>query len=226
MAAPAPHLPATTKPGRQFGTDPRSRLNAMLPIVVTGQPWRALPAEYGQPGTVTRHLGRPAHAGLCSRLLEALAAPHLPPALRAPEHRLCRAARRAMRLLGMAGLDLAQRLGLLTPLPMLPVRDMPRTLPNRSLSETLSCTADRSLSETLPRTAARSLSETLFRIADQAPGRLPRHRPRPGLLTLPGRLPATAGGARSGQSGSPRHAAAPPARRPAPPPLYTAAPAC
>lgn len=72
-------------------------------------------------------------------------APHLPRAalaLRALGYRLCRAAPSAMRLLGLAGLDPARRLRLLTAPPMLPVRGLPRTLPNRLLSESLLRLAD------------------------------------------------------------------------------------
>ena len=156
-------------PGRPLlGSDPRGRMDAMLHIAVTDQPWRALPEHYGQGATVARHFRRLAHAGLWSRLLQALAAPDCPPGLRALEYWLCRAARRAMRLLRMAGLDLAQRLGLLSALPMLPWY-----LPNRDLSEALF-----------------RLSEWLVLVRWREQG----VRPRPGLLTRLGRLLVAAGG--------------------------------
>jgi hypothetical protein len=98
-------------------------------------------------------------------LLEALAAPGVPPTLRSLENWFCRATRRAMRLLRIAGLALAQRLGLLTALTT-----APWMLPNPDLSE------------------------TLFRLADQVLSGLPRLPPSPGLLTRIGRVLAIADG--------------------------------
>lgn len=114
-------------PGRPL--DQRWRLDAILHAAVSGDPWRALPKRFGNGDSVGRHFRRLTHAGLWQRLLEALADPNCPPALRALEYWLCRGARRAMRLLQMSGLDLAQRLGFLTALPM-----VPWLLPNRDLS--------------------------------------------------------------------------------------------
>ncbi|WP_158295587.1 transposase [Crenalkalicoccus roseus] len=141
------------RPGRPLGTDPRPRLDARLRAATTGLPWRARPEHYGRSTTIARHFHRLAQAGLWTRLLEALAHPKAPPALRALEYRLRRAARRAMRLLGMKGLDLAQRLGLLSARPMLP-----RMLTNRDVSHRLAT----------PTTA----------LLD----RLPEQRPPPGTL--------------------------------------------
>jgi len=83
------------------------------------------------------------------------------------EYWLCRAARRAMRLLGMAGLVRARRLGLLTALPM-----VPWMMPDPDLSE--------------------SLRRCACEVMQLWPGRWPR----PGLLRRLGRLLATAGGRR------------------------------
>src|SRR5689334_21519007 len=112
-AALAPYVVrAEGSPGRPLlGADPRGRMDAMLHVATTDVPWRLLPEHLGKGATVARHFRRLAHAGLWSRLLEALAEPRCPPALRAIEYWLCRAARRAMRLLKMAGLALANRLG-------------------------------------------------------------------------------------------------------------------
>jgi len=167
----APYLArAEGAPGRPLGTDPRRRMEAFLHAVVTDIPWRALPAQYGRGATVARHFRRLAHAGLWSRLLEALCAPRAPAALKAMEYWLCRAARRAMRLLRMAGIVLARRLGLLSALPMLPWM-MPDP----------------------------DLSKALFRYAHRTLRRLhgpPAHWPRPRLLRLIGRCMAIAGGRR------------------------------
>jgi transposase len=163
-------LPGAAEEGRSAGrpiADYRTRLDAMLFACVTGCPWHALPETGAKPASVARHFRRLAHQGVWSRLLQALAAPGAPPALRAMEYWICRLARRAMRLLGMRGLDLAQRLGLLTALPMLPCY-----LPNRDLSE------------------------TLFAFVDTVLSRLPRQRPPPGWLTRIGRLLVIAGGRR------------------------------
>lgn len=151
-------------PGRPLA-DPRARMDAMLHVAVTGKPWRLLPEDYGRPDTASRLFRRWAHAGLWSRLLERCCAPDAPPALRGLEYWLCRAARRAMRILGMAGILLAQRLGLLTALPMVPWM-MPDV----------------------------DLSNSLFRLVDRVLANWWVRRPRPGLLTRIGRLLATAGG--------------------------------
>jgi len=166
-AALAPYVLRAVGPGRPLA-DPRGRMDAILHIAVSGEPWRALPDHFGKSATISRHFRRLAHAGLWSRLLEALADPAAPPALRALEYWLCRAARRAMRLLGMAGLVLARRLGLLTALPM-----VPWMMPDPDLSESL-----------------RRYTCDLMRL-------WPRYWPRPGLLRLLGRLLATAGGRRT-----------------------------
>lgn len=129
----APHLArAEHAPGRPLGADPRARMDAFVHLAVTGAPWRAAPAAAGRPNTLARHFRRLAGSGLWSRLLEAVAAPKAPPALRAMEYWICRLARRAMRVLGMRGLALARRLGRLTALPMLPW-----FLPNPDLSQTI-----------------------------------------------------------------------------------------
>jgi transposase len=154
--------------GRPLGTDPRRRMDAILRMAVADLPWRLLPEEYGRPGTVARHFRRLAHADLWGRLLFALRHRLCPPALAAIEYWLCRAARRAMRILQMRGLSLARRLGLLTALPM-----WPWLLPDPDLSR------------------------AVFRLADRVLAGIPERWPPPGLLRAVGHLMARAGGRRS-----------------------------
>ncbi|MDO9707255.1 transposase [Paracraurococcus lichenis] len=150
-----PHLRPEDRPGPPL-VDPRARMDAILHMAVTDQPWRLLPERWGKGATVGRHFRRLAHGGLWSRLLEALADPDCPRALSAIAYWLCRAARRAMRLLQMAGITLARRLRLYTALPMLPwlmpdpdlselvfrdiakvIKDIPRRWPGRGVLRNL-----------------------------------------------------------------------------------------
>jgi transposase len=160
---------ASGGPGRPL-RDPRARLDAMLRNTLADRPWRDLSEQDGKPDTLSRLFRRWAHAGLWLRLLDALAAPDAPPALRGLEYRLRRLARRGMWTLrragrGMAELARIERLGLLAALPMLPW-----FLPKRDLSE------------------------TVFRHIDRVLARLPAERPPPGLLGRLGRLLLIAGG--------------------------------
>jgi len=106
-------------PGRPMA-DPRGRMDAVFRAVTASGPWRGLPEEHGRADTVHRQFRRWAHAGLWTRLLRAVVHPGAPAALRALEHWICRAFRRALRLLGLLGLVLARRLGLLSALPAPP----------------------------------------------------------------------------------------------------------
>lgn len=166
--------------GRPLGCDPRARFEAMLRAAVTDTPWIALDAGagVGRGATVGRHFARLARAGLWSRLLEAVADPKAPEPLRAMEYWLCRLARRAMRLLGPAGLDLAQTLGLLTALPMLPA-----FLPDPLLSETA-----------VPLVAG-ALADVLDALRDPHAPDLAR-LPRPGWLAAVGTLLTLSAGRR------------------------------
>ncbi|MCB4824960.1 transposase [Roseicella aerolata] len=161
-----PHLRPEDRPGRPLA-DPRARFDAILHMAVTDQPWRLLPARWGKGDTVGRHFRRLTHNGLWLRLLEALADADCPAALRAIEYWLCRAARRAMRLLQMAGLVLARRLQLWTALPMLPWM-MPDP----------------------------DLSEWVFRRIQQEIRDIPRRWPPPGFLRAAGKVLAVVGGRR------------------------------
>jgi len=135
----APVRPDILAPGPEATL--RHRFDAILHIAVTGQPWRTVPVCFGKPDTVARHFRRLAHAGVFQKLLFALTHPACPPALKKIEYWICRAARRAMRLLGMRGLEIANHLGLLSALPM-----VPWLLPNRGLSETAFALVDREFS--------------------------------------------------------------------------------
>lgn len=159
-----PFLRAEAMPGRPI-PELRARFDAILHMAVADQPWRLLPERWGKGDTVSRHFRRLTHAGLWLRLLEALAEPRCPPALRALEYWICRAARRAMRLLRMAGLTLARRLGLYTALPM-----VPWMMPDPDLSELV----------------FRDVWETIRHIPQRWPGK--------GVLRTLGRLLAVAGG--------------------------------
>lgn len=103
-------------PGRPIHDLP-ARLDAIFWVVCQDGPWHRLPAEMGPHDTASRQFRRWAHAGVWTRLLKLLRRPECPAVLRALENWLCRAYRRALRLLRLAGLTLAQQLGLLTALP-------------------------------------------------------------------------------------------------------------
>ena len=121
-----PELKRVTYRGRPL-RDARGRINAMLQIAVTGLPWRAVPRLAGSPDTISRHFRRLAQAGLWTRLVGMARAPDAPKALKRLDYWLCRAARRAMRVLGLAAAQAMERLGALTAMPVLPVY-MPREL--------------------------------------------------------------------------------------------------
>jgi transposase len=111
--------------------DLRARLDAIFWVVTRNGPWRELPLEMGPWDTAHRQFRRWARAGVWSRLLQAVANRRCPQGLRRLEHWLCRAFRRALRVLKLAGLRLALRLGLLSALPgpwwMLPKPDLSET---------------------------------------------------------------------------------------------------
>jgi transposase len=103
------------RPGRPL-RDARARMDAIFWIAASGQPWHTLPSSFGKADTVSRHFRRLAQAGLWERLLRALARPDAPAALRALEHWICRACRRATRIRGLRIIVLARRLGFLSAL--------------------------------------------------------------------------------------------------------------
>lgn len=124
-------LPASPR-GRQIG-DLRARLDAMFAIGDSAAPWRALEAgPAGRADTVARHFRRLVHAGVIHRLLIAAAQARPGEALHGLKDRLCRLARRAIRIGGLPLIALIRRLGLTKALPA-----PPWLLPDPDLSETL-----------------------------------------------------------------------------------------
>jgi transposase len=117
----SPFLFRHNGPGRPV-RDPRGRLDAIFWLAARPQrhlpPWHALPPEFGKHDTVARQFRRWAHAGLWTRLLQALADPEHPgiEVLRRLESWVCRSYRRAWRLLGVGGVVLARTLGFLSAL--------------------------------------------------------------------------------------------------------------
>jgi len=113
-AALLPHIPQT---GHGRPCDLRAHFDAFFRLAATEGAWRELPAEYGKPDTISRHFRRLTHAGLWENLLRALAAAPQGHVLRQLEGYICRAARRAIRLRGVALIALARELKLLRALP-------------------------------------------------------------------------------------------------------------
>lgn len=112
------HAPARRR-GRPMA-DPRDRLDAILRMAITGQPWHQLPPEHGKPDTVARTFRRWAHSRLWCKLLWLLGDPRCPAPLRELEYAIVRAARRAMRLMGSFAIHLARHLRLYSALPLPP----------------------------------------------------------------------------------------------------------
>src|SRR4051812_23547271 len=121
-----PHLRTVVMGEGRPLRDARHRIDGMFQVAVSGLPWHTLPEEYGKPDTVSRHFRRLAHMGLWLRLVGACANPAASLALRRIEYFICRAARRAMRILGMDGAVMARSLGMFTAMPVWPIY-MPHT---------------------------------------------------------------------------------------------------
>ena len=123
--------------------DIRARLDAIFWVVTSPHPWRCLPTEMGPADTAHRQFRRWAHAGIWSRLLQAVAQPKAPPALKALEHWICRAYRRALRILKLPGIVLARRLGMASavnaPFWLLPDPDLSESLLPRILAAVRGC---------------------------------------------------------------------------------------
>ena len=137
QALDAPALRERRSAGRPV-REPRQRLDAIFWLAAhtlpgrAPPPWAALPPAFGKPDTVSRQFRRWAKAGLWTKLLQALADAHYPgiAILRRLESWICRAYRRAWRLLGVGGMALARRLGFLSAL-----RGPSWLLPDPDLSE-------------------------------------------------------------------------------------------
>lgn len=130
-AALRPYVEKHSPAGRPMG-DLRHRMDGIFWLLTTDAPWREVPPDYGQAGTVARHFRRLTHAGVWERLLQALhdLGPCHP--LQQLRRVIFRAARRAYRIRGLRILVLARRLRLLEALPgpswMLPDPDLSKTL--------------------------------------------------------------------------------------------------
>ena len=120
-AAILPHLKVVVMGAGRPLCDARQRIDGMFWVAVSGLPWHTLPEAYGKPDTVSRHFRRLAHAGLWLRLVGACANREAPAALRRIEYFICRAARRAMRILGQEGAAAVNGIGMLTALPVWPI---------------------------------------------------------------------------------------------------------
>ena len=118
-------------PGRPL-REIRQRLDAMFWVAARHAKWREVPERFGEWGTVARHFWRLTHRGLWQRLLEELAVLGPEHPLRGLEHFICRAARRAYRLIGLGLIVLARKLGLRAALP-----GPPWLLPHPDLSQSL-----------------------------------------------------------------------------------------
>jgi transposase len=123
-AAIEPHLDIVRMDGRRV-PDPRARINAIFMVAVRGLPWHQVPEACGKPDTVSRNVRRWAQAGLWLRLVGRCHAPDAPLVLRRMEYWICRAARRAMRVLGMVAARAVETLGAITAMPVRPIY-MPR----------------------------------------------------------------------------------------------------
>jgi transposase len=75
-------------------------------------PWKELPAGFGKADTVSRQFRRWAEAGLWEVLLHSVVQQGREPGLRGLAYFVCRAFRRAHRILGLCGLRLARALGM------------------------------------------------------------------------------------------------------------------
>lgn len=130
-AALRPYVERAHPQGRPMA-DLRHRMDGIFWLLTTDAPWREVPPEYGQAGTVARHFRRLTQAGVWERLLQALhdLGPRHP--LQGLRRVIFRAARRAYRLRGLGILVLARRLKLYGALPgpawLLPDPDLSKTL--------------------------------------------------------------------------------------------------
>jgi hypothetical protein len=121
-----PLIVQTGAPGRPM-QDPRRRLDACFYAACMPEAWHHLPEEFGNFETVSRTFRRWAERGVWDNLLLWAASGRM--GLDGLEYIICRAFRRAWRVVGLAGLKLARRVGLLTAL-----RAPPHWLPDPDLS--------------------------------------------------------------------------------------------
>lgn len=130
-AALRPYVESATPQGRPIA-DLRHRMNGIFWLLTTDAPWREVPPEYGQAGTVARHFRRLTQAGVWESLLQALHdfGPRHP--LQSLKRVIFRAARRAYRIRGLGIIVLARRLRFLGALPgpawLLPDPDLSKSV--------------------------------------------------------------------------------------------------
>jgi len=121
-------------------TDRRRILDAIFWVACSKGPWKDLPEAYGRADTASRALRRWARSGHLDLLLSQVSTRTRRDTLwNALAWRIARAWRRISRMVGLASLLLAKRLGVLEALPA-----APRHLPDLNLSKTahrLSATA-------------------------------------------------------------------------------------
>lgn len=111
----------------------RDRMDAIFQAVTArGLPWSSFRSPFGRTDTIHRHFRRLAHAGVWTALLKQAARQRAPRPLRDLRDWICAAYRRAVRILGLAGILLARRLGLHRALPgpswLLPDPDLSETM--------------------------------------------------------------------------------------------------
>jgi transposase len=122
-----PFVERRAGPGRPL-RELRARMDAIFWVGAHHAKWSDLPEAFGRWGTVARYFRRLSHNGLWQKLLLELARADPTHPLARLEFFICRAARRAYRLLGLRLIVLARRLGLMAALPgpawMLPDPDL------------------------------------------------------------------------------------------------------
>ncbi len=96
--------------GRYTVLGARRSLDACFHAACMDKPWRELPEYYGKWDTISRLFRRWTHAGLWKRMLKFVAKEQ--PGMQGIQYWVCRAFRRAWRIQGLGGLNLARRLGM------------------------------------------------------------------------------------------------------------------
>ena len=121
----------------------RATWDGIFWVACSKRPWRELPQHLGHADTAHRALRRAAAAGVLDRMLVAVSRhPHAIRTLATLEWRVARAWRRAARLMSMASLMLARRLGMASALPA-----PPGCIPDPTLSETITRMSNLMLAE-------------------------------------------------------------------------------
>lgn len=97
-------------PGRSTILGARRSLDACFHAACMDKPWPHLPEHYGKWNSIARLFRRWTHAGLWKKMLQFVARERR--GLEAIQYWVCRAFRRAWRIQGLGGLNLARRLGM------------------------------------------------------------------------------------------------------------------